>query len=349
MSQIEAVMAKFHHAYPSLALTAGFKQAMEDFRVEEDLGFEPSGSGEHMYLLMQKQGMNTEQLADELAAYFKVARRLVTYAGMKDRQGITSQWFCVHLPGKDAGDLSGLVQDNFRMLSVQRHHKKLKIGYLKGNRFRIVLRNVAGEKQETEQRLMLIAQEGVPNYYGPQRFGHRAQNLVKAEQVLLANKKIKNKFLRGIYYSTARAYLFNHVLSYRVESGYWNKALPGDAMQLAGSKSYFLIDDIDEEIKQRIIAHDIAPSGPLWGQGSMPIKGQALLSLNKALEEHQPWCDALESFQLNLAFRPLVLCPREFKWQWQEQDLVLNFYLPAGSYATSVLRELGSIDGCGDA
>jgi len=337
---LEQALLNLPHAYGAPQAKAIFKQSPEDFKVDEVLGFELTGEGEHLFLHMEKMNLNTEQLAGILAQAFEVPKKAVTYAGLKDKFAVTTQWFNVHLPGKIIDDLTFLNGDNYRLLQAKRHSKKLKIGYLKGNNFFIRLKDVQGDKKELEDRLNHIKSKGVPNYFGEQRFGHQGQNLVKAKEVLLNNKKVKNKFLRGIYYSAARAFLFNQVLARRLVLYSWPKAINGDVLQLAGSHSFFHAQDIDDEIENRIQQFDISPAGPLWGEGKLQITDLALQELEKALESWQSWCDALESQRLKLAYRPFILVVEKMEWQWRQEDLELTFFLPAGAYATSVLREL---------
>ncbi len=316
------------------------KTSAEDFRVDEVLGFELTGEGEHLFLLIEKKGINTEELVKSLARTLGKSEKAISYAGLKDRHALTTQWLCVHCPGEELNDLELLEGQGWRVITNKRHLKKLKTGALAANDFRLVLRDLT-DKADLENRLLQIRSQGVPNYFGPQRFGHEGQNLAKAEAMLLGGTKIKNRFLRGLYYSTARSFLFNKILSERVLSATWNKALAGDVMQLAGTNSIFSIEIPDQIINERIAAADLSPAAPMWGKGEEKANLEALSIQEKVLTPYKKWCHALEQHGLERSYRGLRLQVERLKWDWlDENTLALNFRLEAGSYATSVVREL---------
>ena len=175
----------------------------------------------------------------------------------------------------------------------------------------------------------------MPNYFGAQRFGNNGNNLVHAKEILLANKKVKSSHLRGIYYSAARSFLFNQILSLRIIEECWNQPLNGDLMMLAGSHSVFHIDTVDDEIMQRIKEHDIYAAAPLWGTGKELLTDKALQIQQQALEPWNDWCVALEQHGLQKMYRSMVLLPEDLHYQ----DSVFSFTLPTGSFATMLLRE----------
>ena len=144
----------------------------------------------------------------------------------------------MHCPGENLDNPELLEGEGWRVLEAKRHIKKLKTGSLAANNFNLILREIT-QRSEVEKRLIQIQSSGVPNYFGSQRFGHGGQNLSKAEAVLLEGVKVKNRFLKGIYYSAARSFLFNQILDARVRADNWSKALSGDLMLLAGTNSFF--------------------------------------------------------------------------------------------------------------
>ncbi len=312
------------------------KSLPEDFCVEEQLSFELTGEGEHLFLLIEKERLNTEEMSKIIARMFNLPFKAISYAGLKDKFAKTTQWFSLHLPGMKDPDLSALNTENHRLLKAMRHHKKLRIGALKANRFTLKINQFEGDKNELVSRIEYIKTHGVPNYFGPQRFGNQGNNLIHAKALLLDNKTIKNRHLRGIYYSAARSFLFNQILSYRVGEASWNKPLSGDLMMLAGSHSVFQIDVVDDEIIRRVKENDIAPTAPLWGVGQELITKEALRCQIEALAAWQAWCTGLEQHQLQRAYRSMVLLPQQLHFQ----DNVFTFSLPPGTYATTVLREL---------
>ena len=319
--------------------TGQIKTVPEDFCVEEHLGFELTGQGEHLFLNIEKTQLNTEEMVKILAQKVGLPLKAISYAGMKDKFARTTQWFSLHLPGMPDPDLTWLHTDNYRLLKASRHNKKLKIGALKENHFVIKVCNFSYDAKALSARIENICAHGVPNYFGPQRFGHNGNNLLRARAILLDNKKIKDRHLRGIYYSAARSFLFNEMVSYRVGQGCWNSPLDGDLMMLVGSHSVFPVDTVTQDIARRTAEHDISPTAPLWGKGKELLTREALHAQHSALASLQDWCQALENHGLERSYRPLVLFPERLEFD----DDVFTFTLPAGGYATMVLRELLTI------
>lgn len=333
------VIPVWPHAYDQPSGQGALRREMEDFAVFETLAFEPSGEGEHAFLQIQKTGENSEYVARLLARHAGVRQRDIGYAGLKDRQAVTTQWFSVWLPGKDDPDWSGLTSENIKVLQVIRHARKLKRGVLAANHFSIRVRNWQGDVAKTTEQLEAIKQHGVPNYFGVQRFGHGGQNVTKALAVF-QGAKVKRE-LRSIYLSAARAYLFNQVLAERVRQHNWNQALAGDAFMLDGSHSFFQSAEPDAAIYERLQANAIHPTGPLWGGGQSAVAGAAAVIEATVMEQHCEIADGLIKEKLDMARRALRVNVQDFEWQFVAADqLELSFSLPPGSFATAVLREL---------
>lgn len=329
----------FAFAYGQPITSGVFKASVDDFKVDERLGFELSGSGEHQFLRIEKRGLNTDELVKRLAKTLAKPIKSISYAGLKDRQALTTQWLSVHCPGEAIEGVDSLEGDGWRVIDSGRHLKKLKIGGLAGNLFTLVVRDIS-DCAAVEARIQLIKIGGVPNYFGPQRFGHNGQNVSKAAHMLLNGVRVKDKFLRGIYYSAARSWLFNRILSARVEQRTWNKALSGDVMQLAGTHSIFPIETPDDAIHARVAANDVSPASVLWGRGNERLSLEALAVQQQSLNGMESWGLALEQHGLDRAYRAHVLHAQHLTWEWQDTHLTLSFELPPGGYATSILREL---------
>jgi tRNA pseudouridine13 synthase len=331
------------YQYPKLNISGRFKSTAEDFQVTEILGYEPIGEGEHIYLWVRKTGLNTAYLAEQIAKFTRLPLRAVTYAGRKDKHSQTEQWFSVHLPGKGEFDWTQFNEPGAQILKSIRHNKKLRTGVLKGNRFNITLRQL-NSTSGINERLQLIKLNGVPNYYGSQRFGStqhdpRGGNLVLAEK-MMSGESIRNRNKRSMAISALRSWLFNEMLNSRLQNDCLNKPLPGDVMQLSGSNSFFCAELIDNNIIQRIAQRDVYLSAPLWGKGTLASQSEALQFEQNSAQQHITVTQTLEDLGLNQERRAINLFPNDLEWTWADDTLNLIFTLPAGTFATSVLREL---------
>lgn len=318
---------------------ADFKCVPEDFHVNELFEGQFSGEGEHIILKIEKRGINTEDVVKSLARLVNKPAKLISYAGLKDRQALTTQWLSIHAPGEEIEGVGSLEGSGWKVLDHTRHNKKLRPGFLSGNQFMVRLRNVT-DVNDLIRRIELIKSSGVPNYFGEQRFGRESGNLIRAEELLVQGRKVKDRFLKGIYFSAARSWIFNLILSKRVRDHSWNTPLAGDVMQLSGSHSIFTVDEIEEELMQRINEKDISPASPLPGRGKPMVKGDALRLINEVYDAWMPWIQGLEKQGLEEAWRANILHANQFDYSIQDQTVELSFVLPAGSYATVVLREL---------
>jgi len=327
------------YAHGAPPLTGRLRATPEDFLVEEILGYDADGAGEHALLWVEKRGANTDWVARELARFAGVPPVGVGYAGLKDRHAVTRQAFTVQLAGKPDPDWSAFPHAEVRVLAATRHGRKLKRGALRGNRFVLVLREVQGDRDAAERVLAAIAERGVPNYFGEQRFGREGGNLALARSMFAGRRVDRDK--RSFLLSAARSHIFNGVLAERVEQGAWDAPLDGEIWSLAGSRSWFGPEAFDAALAERLARGDIHPSGPLWGQGEPPTAGDA-----KALElavaaRDSDLAEGLAAARMEQERRPLRLLPRQLGWRWLGDDaLELTFELPAGAYATVVAREL---------
>lgn len=342
-----------HYEFASLArvnsnaleCSADIRSQADYFKVEEQLPFIPDGSGGHVWLRIQKRGINTDWLAGELAKFSGVPQVAVGYAGLKDRHAITIQWFSVNLEGHEEPNWDEFESEDIQIIKKTRHGKKLKRGVLSGNNFTLRLTDVKGEESDWLQALAQIQQQGVPNYFAEQRFGHNGGNLQRADFWFSTGKAPRKRNQKSIYLSAARSWLFNLVLAKRIEKQSWNNALLGDVMLLSGTKaSLFNADKIDDKLTERLVSMDIHPTGPMWGRGSLLTKDDSLAIEQATLADWGEWQLALEKQGLSQERRPLRLFPGNFNWKsLSGKQLELSFFLPAGSYATAVLRELAVI------
>lgn len=312
----------------------------EDFRVAETLGFEPTGEGEHAFLRVEKRGLNTDWLARQLARFAGVRPVAVGYAGLKDRDAVTRQNFTVHLPGRESPDWHSLELEGARVLEATRHHRKLQRGALRGNRFRLTVRELSGDRDALAQRLAAIARDGVPNYFGPQRFGHGGDNLWRAESLFRGTAGRLPRGRRGIYLSAARSHLFNAVLARRVGEDSWARGLDGEIYALEGSRARFGPEPASSELERRVDELDIHPTGPLWGRGEPAVTGDCRALEAAVLEPFPLFREGLEAFGLKQERRALRLRVGEPELAVDDGSFTVTFTLPPGTYATVVLREL---------
>lgn len=332
-------MSDLPYAYGTPPLAAQLRSSPEDFLVEEILGYEADGEGEHALLWVEKRGANTDWVARELARFAGVPPLAVGYAGLKDRHAVTRQAFTVQLAGKPDPDWHAFPHAEVKVLAAARHKRKLKRGALRGNRFVLVLRQVEGDRARAEEVLGRIAVRGVPNYFGEQRFGRGGGNVEQARAMFAGRRVDRDK--RSFLLSAARSHLFNEVLAARVERDAWDRPLDGEIWSLAGTRSWFGPEPFDAALADRLARGDIHPSGPLWGQGETPARGEAAELETAIALANADLVEGLAAARMDQERRPLRLMPQQLRWRWLESDaLELAFELPAGAYATVVVREL---------
>ncbi|WP_033577321.1 tRNA pseudouridine(13) synthase TruD [Dickeya chrysanthemi] len=324
--------------------TGILKASPDDFFVAEDLGFTADGDGEHVLVRLRKRGCNTVFVAEALAKFAGIPARSVSYAGLKDRHAVTEQWFCLHLPGKVDPEWSAFALEGCEILEAQRHRRKLRIGALRGNHFSLVLREISN-RPDVENRLALIAARGVPNYFGSQRFGHDGNNLEQARRWASNEIRVKERSKRSFYLSAVRSELFNQIASARLATYGATQVLMGDALQLTGRGSWFVVkpDDVQAsaDVQSRVNAGELQITAALPGQEEPGVQAQALAFEQLCLQEQSLLLSLLTRERVESARRAIMLYPQEMRWSWQDDaTLALHFWLPAGCFATSVVREL---------
>jgi len=326
--------------------TGLIKASPEDFLVTEDLGFGPDGDGEHLLLRILKKGCNTRFVADALAKFLKVHAREVSFAGQKDKHAVTEQWFCVRLPGKEMPDMSAFSLEGCDVLEYARHRRKLRLGALRGNNFTLVLREVSN-RAELEQRLNALLKDGVPNYFGSQRFGIGGNNLNQALRWAQNNSPLRDRNKRSFYLSAARSALFNQIVSLRLKKPDFNQVVDGDALQLAGRGSWFVATKEELSVlQQRVDNGELLITAPLPGDGAWGTLNAALEFEQRCVEQETDLQALLVRERVEAARRAMLVKPAELRWNWWDDVTVeVSFWLPAGSFATSVVRELMNTPG----
>jgi tRNA pseudouridine13 synthase len=295
-----------------LPLVSGIiRHTPADFEVVEQLSFAPSGEGEHLYLRVRKTGQNTRWVGKRLADTAGLPYGAVGYAGLKDRHAVTEQWFSLHLPGQADPDLT--VPEGVEILDAVRHTAKLRTGQIAANQFRVVIRELDTDPARLDSGVARLAEHGVPNYFGAQRFGRGARNLELLNQPGRPNREV-----RGFGLSALRGGLFNGYLAMRIVQHSWDATVAGE-----------------------VPARDGGASGLMWGTGENR-------SSDRALELEQAWFGLfpetmalLEQQRVRMMRRALALKPVQLVCEPCEGGVALRFELPRGAFATVLLRELG--------
>ena len=366
-----------HSADLPQPMTPPIKQALykakpEDFVVNERLEVDFTGEGEHLWLHIKKSGINTAYLAKLLSEWADIPLRDVSYSGLKDRLALTTQWFSLRLPKKQKPDSDFAPVDikeheTVKIIAEHWHNKKLNRGTHNANQFVITLRDIEfakdqtlGDKSSVEQHLQTISKTGVPNYFGPQRFGFGGNNIREALNLFArplkstssAKKKNKRKSAvreqNSMELSAARSLIFNQILAARVQDGSWNTGLNGEVFNLNGSGSIFASEHMDETLQARLASGDIHPTAVMWGAGNDKVAGDAAELENTVVQQDAllaALATGLEQREVKAQRRALRLPVEDLSWRWadeqdKEQTLVLSFTLTTGSFATSVLASV---------
>lgn len=330
MTDVLAPLA-YMHGQPTQS--GQIKHSPDDFYVSETLGFTPSGAGEHFLVRIKKRGENTRYVANELAKACGVPSRQVSWAGLKDRHAVTEQWFSVQLPGKADPDLNEFVATHPGVLSIEataRHHQKLRPGDLIGNDFVLQIRALANPSALVP-RLEAIASQGVPNYFGEQRFGREGNNLDAARAWGRGERKVKDKSKRSFYLSAARSLLFNHVVSARLEAGCFSQTLAGD----------LCVDDADQLVAcNQAGVEGMRITAPLTGDNALPTTDSAQQFEQAILDKEPDLLAVIRNNRMRHDRREIRLLPQNMTWELDTDSVCVRFSLPAGAFATTVMREL---------
>jgi tRNA pseudouridine13 synthase len=321
------------YPYGEASLRGVMKSCPEDFVVVEELGFEPSGQGEHLFLLLEKRDLNTQELVERIAKHYALKPRDIGISGLKDKRAVTRQW--LSLPAQAAaGELP--AAEDYRVLAQGLHSRKLRRGTHRGNYFEIRLREVDHFTERAQAQLEQIRRDGFANYFGGQRFGSRQDNVAQALRSL-SNPRLP-RWRRGLYLSALRSHLFNRILARRIELDLWRKPLDGDVFMLRGSHSVFS-EPVDETIRRRFAEHDIDSSASLYGSGSSQLTGQALEIETEVFAAHADIVQCLDQQKVKRQMRAMRALPQDFEYAYDAagHTLELKLRLPAGCYLTSLL------------
>lgn len=311
------------------------RQTPADFRVEELPLYAPSGEGDFLYLQVEKVGHTTAHLLRELGAQLGVRDRDVGVAGLKDRHAITTQW--LSLPAKYEARLGDFALPGVRILDLSRHSNRLGLGHLRGNRFTVRVRGAPGGTEAAGDTLAWLAARGVPNYFGPQRFGLGGLNAEEGLRVLRGESRLRDPRVRRFLTSSVQSAVFNAALSLRLGRGVFDQLLTGDMAKKHDTGGVFLVEDAHIE-SPRAERGEVSATGTLFGKKVRPLTLEA-----GALEDEALGLFGLTPgvFAARRGDRRLVrVFPEDPSVSAHEDGYSLSFALPRGSFATSVLREV---------
>jgi tRNA pseudouridine13 synthase len=319
------------------------KQQPEDFEVEEIPAYAPSGQGDFVYLWIEKRDMGAEYFTRTVARRLNIPVAEVGAAGLKDRRAVTRQMISV--PIQVEPDLAKLDGDGIRVLQVNRHTNKLRSGHLHGNRFRILIREPSSAAATLLAPIIdLLRRQGLPNYYGPQRFGRNGET-ARLGMALLIGERLSGRrpapFLRKLALSAAQSLLFNAWLQTRIEDGLLRRVLEGDVMMKIPTGGLFVAQDLDSE-QARFDRRETVIAGPIFGRKLFQAAAVALERERAVLERAK-----LESRHFSGHGKLLAGTRRagliyldDLQADYASEGVRVSFALPAGSYATVVLREI---------
>ena len=318
------------------------KVTPEDFRVEELPAYLPSGAGPHLYLQVEKRDRTTRDAVRHLARALGCGERDAGYAGLKDRAAVTTQW--LSFPVARDPDPASLAAEGLRVLQASRHQNKLRPGHARGNAFTVVVRG--GDVARARACAAALGASGLPNFFGPQRFGRDGGNAALGRALLSptpseeARRAARDRFLKRFALSALQAALFNRWLAERLADGLFAAALAGDVLKKLDSGGLFLCEDPGVD-GARVAAFEVSPAGPMFGHklkaaGGEPAAREArlLLAEGLALADFERGGGEAEGTRRAARLRVApALDERSDGYQ-------ARFELPRGSYATVVMREL---------
>ncbi|MBO1435741.1 tRNA pseudouridine(13) synthase TruD [Meiothermus sp. CFH 77666] len=341
------------NAYPYLTpdlpgLDGVIRRQPRDFQVFEVPAYSPLGQGEHLLVLIEKEGLTTRAVFEFMRDRLHINEAHIGVAGLKDKHALTQQWFSI--PARYQERLERLAElEGVRVLDWGLHPHKLRVGHLRGNHFRILIRRgsqqaglehgseSASAKMRVEAILRALERQGVPNYYGPQRFGIGGMNPLKGYELVKQGKTHAPSWLKKFLLSSLQSLLFNDWLALRLEMGLFGQVIEGDVAKKHGTGGEFVVEDAALE-NPRALRFEISATGALYGKKYREAEGPA-----RALEDQILQRYALERhhFATRRGDRRLIRFPlMESRVEETAEGLWISFFLPKGAYATTVLREV---------
>lgn len=328
-----------NYPYGKPCQTGAIKSRPEDFRVIENLGFEPCGEGEHLFLHIEKTNLTTQDLVEQVAREFSVKPRDIGYSGLKDKLAVTQQWLSVHLPGQ-MNSTEIPESSHYKLLQHNWHNKKIRPGSHRSNSFEVIVKNIDELSEHTQQQIDELTSFGVANYFGEQRFGSQQDNVERAIHTFTNERRTRklSRTKRSLYISALRSFLFNQILSCRIELGHWKEPLNGDVFMLSGTHSIFC-ESVNDEISERFARQDLSSTASLFGIGDRLLEAEALAIESEVLSQYEDIVKCLTDQKSKLQMRSTRIAVENFTVEHDAETLTLNVKvtLPAGCYFTTLL------------
>lgn len=358
-SMLDLELPTLSHDLPGIG--GELRATPEHFVVEEIPLYEPSGEGQHLYVRLTKVGLTTHEVQGQLESLFKLGRGEVGFAGMKDKAARTTQTFSINAGFKGAGfaeEALARIRDHLPVEAhwAKFHGNKLRPGHLLGNRFTITVTELSVDIEEAVRRTQAIAERlaasGVPNFFGPQRFGSTGTNVAQGMEILNGRDHRKGKWLRRFLVSAVQSYLCNRYLARRVSDGLFDRMLTGDIAKKHATGGMFEVADADVE-QARYDAQEISFTAPMFGPKMWAATGPSGELEAAVLAETPVTMEQLAGARIEGTRRlgRILLPELEFEATTAAGDdgheqaaLTVRFALPKGAYATTVMREVMKVD-----
>lgn len=326
-------------ALETLTKTSGtggqLRHELADFQVEEVPLYPPSGEGEYLFIQIEKIGHTTAHVVRTLSEQLGVKDKNIGVAGLKDRHAITKQW--LSLPIKYEKRLDRFHLDGVRIIDTGLHDNKLSIGHLKGNQFTVRVREAEGKFEEASQILDVLKIQGIPNYFGPQRFGLHGLNAEEGVRVLRGESGLRDPRIRRFLMSSVQSLVFNQFLSLRLQRGIFDALLVGDMAKKHDTGGVFMVEDAELE-SLRAGRGEVSATGTLFGKKTKPLTGDAGMLEQEALAQFGLSAELFAARRGDRRLTRVFLSDASIKPE--EDGYTVTFALPKGSFATSVLREM---------
>jgi len=312
------------------------------FVVEEIPLYEASGEGQHVYVRLTREGWTTRALEDELADIFDLRDVDIGCAGRKDKHARTTQTFSLNLPNVAEAEVARRIQEHLpvELEWVRRHRNKIRAGHLLGNRFRIVVLGPGPDAlAQAEDIVQTLRERGLPNFYGPQRFGREGDNAERGREILITGQGPRKRWLRRLLVRAYQSALFNTWLVRRMERRWFERVLTGDVAKKLDTGGLFEVEDVEAE-QPRFESDEITYTGPIYGSRMWWASGEPGELERQVLERAAVTEEMLDRAGLNGSRRRARLLLDDLEVEAHPDGLLFTFSLPKGSYATTVLREV---------